>query len=287
MIQKLADYLASRRKATLILLALALSNVLALIGVTNGNGVQFLLFYLLPIFLGSWFVSRSIGISVAIWTASIWFAADSLSQGIFANTGIEYWNLLMRSGVFVVFAALIARLRAHYDELSRLNARDFLTGLPNGRTFYELAAVQMNSTLRSEPLTLATIEVTGLQLVNYRDGYQAGDQMLCVIAHTIQQQVPRPDLVGRTGGTTFSILLPDTTPIAANAILKRLQDALEAQQRKSSYSLTFFCSAVACAKPPRTVADVLQQADTQLERMKDGKNVTLQIAALEELPALN
>jgi diguanylate cyclase (GGDEF)-like protein len=287
MIKKLAAYLASLRKVTVTLLALAFANVLALVGVTSDNGIQFLPFYLLPIFLASWFVSRKIGVFVAIWTSLVWFAADSVSEGIFANTAVDYWNLLTRGGVFVAFAALIARLRANDDEMSRLNARDFLTGLPNGRTFYELAAVEMNQAYGSEPLTLATIEIAGLQVVNYRDGYQAGDQMLCVIAHTIQQQVPRPDLVGRMGGTTFSILFPDTTSQAANLILRRVQNALEVQQRKFSHPLTFFCSAVACAKPPRTIADLLQQADTQLERMKDAKNTTIQIAVLEDLPALN
>jgi diguanylate cyclase (GGDEF)-like protein len=287
MIKKLAAYLASLRKVTVTLLALAFANVLALIGVTSGSGIQLLLFYLLPIFLAGWFLSRQTGIFVAIWISLVWFAADSVSEGFFANTSVDYWNLLMRGGVFVIFAELIARLRADDDERSRLSARDYLTGLPNGRTFYELAAVEMNQGFESEPLTLATIEIAGLQAVNYRDGYQAGDQLLCAIAHTIQQQVPRPDLVGRMGGTTFSFLLPGTTSQAANATLRRVQHVLEAQQRKFSHPLTFFCSAVACSKPPRTVADLLQQADTQLERMKDAKNATIQIADLEDLPALN
>jgi diguanylate cyclase (GGDEF)-like protein len=287
MIEKLTAYLASLRKVTVTLLALVFANVLALVGVTSDNGIQFLPFYLLPIFLASWFVSRKIGIFVAIWTPLVWFAADSVSQGIFANTAVDYWNLLTRGGVFVAFAALIARLRANDDEMSRLNTRDYLTGLPNGRTFYELAAIEMNQAYGSEPLTLATIEIAGLQVVNYRDGYQAGDQMLCVIAKTIQQQVPRSDLVGRMGGTTFSILFPDTTSQAANLILRRVQNALEVQQRKFSHPLTFFCSAVACAKPPRTIANLLQQADTQLERMKDAKSTTIQIAAFEDLPALS
>ena len=286
MIEKIAAYLASLRPVTVTLLALVLANLLALIGATSG-GAHFLFFYLLPIFLASWFVSRRIGIFAAIWTTLIGFAANSVSRGIFANSWIDLWNLLMGGGVFVAFAQLIARLRGHHDELSRLSARDFLTGLPNGQTFYQLAAVEIHHAFGSQPLTVATIEVAGLQVINYRDGYPAGDQILCAIAHTIQQQVPRPDLVGRTGGTTFSILLPGMTSDSANKILQQLHDALAAQQRKFSHPLTFFCSAVACTKPPQTLGDLLQQADTQLERMKGAKSETIHIAALEELPALN
>jgi len=287
MISKLAAYFASLRKVTVTLLALAFANFLALIGLSSGIGINYSLFYLLPICLASWFVSRRIGVFVALWSAVIWFTADSVSRGIFANTWVDFWNLLMHSGVFIVFALIQAQLRANHDERSRSSARDFLTGLANGQTFYELAAAEIHDERSPDPVTLATIEVAGLQLVNYRYGYPVGDQILCAIAHTIQTGVPRPDLVGRTGGTTFSILLPGVTSDSANRILQQVHDALVAQQRRFSHPLTFFCSAVACTKPPLTVADLLQQADTQLERMKGAKSETIQITALDELPTLN
>jgi hypothetical protein len=44
---------------------------------------------------------------------------------------------------------------------------------------------------------------------------------------------------------------------------------------------------VACSKPPKTIAELLHQADVQLDRMKGSKTDTIQVAALEDLPALN
>ncbi|MGH7816033.1 MAG: GGDEF domain-containing protein, partial [Candidatus Binatia bacterium] len=274
MIKKLAVFVARLRKVTIVLFALAFANVLAFVGLMSGGAVHFLFLYLLPIFLCSWFVSRNTGVFAAIWAALIWFAADTIPRGIYSQTWIDVWNLFMRAGVFVVWAVTQAQLRAKFDDLSQLAARDLLTGLPNGQAFYELAAIEMNSAFGPEPLALATIDVAGLQTVNYRFGYAVGDQMLCAIAETIKQHAPRPDLVGRMGGTAFSVLLPNTTSASANQILERVHDALDAQRRKFSQPLTFFFSAVACAKPPKTIAELLHKADTQLDRMKGAKRDT-------------
>ena len=287
MIKELAAFIARRRKVTIVLFALALSNVLAFVSVMSGGAVDFLLLYLLPVFLCSWFVSRNSGVLAAVWTSLVWFAAYTIPHGLYAQSWSDWWNLLMRTGLFSVCAVTQAQLRAKFDELSHLAARDLLTGLPNGQAFYELAAIEISSAFGAQPITLATIDVAGVQTVNYRFGYPAGDRMLCAIAQTIQQRVPRPDLVGRMSGTSFSILLPSTTAESANAILQRVHDALDEQRRKFSHPLTFFFSAVACSKPPKTIAELLHQADTQLDRMKGAKTDTIQVAALEDLPALN
>ena len=287
MIKELAAFIARLRKVTIVLFALALSNVLSFVSVVSGGEVDFLLLYLLPVFLCSWFISRNSGIFAAVWVSLAWFAGHSVPYGIDSQTWGDFWNLLMRTGLFVSCAIMQAQLRAKFDDLSQLAARDLLTGLPNGQAFYELAAIEIHSAFGAQPMTLATIDVAGLQTVNYRFGYPAGDKMLSAIAQTIRQHVPRPDLVGRMGGTSFSVFLPNTTSESANAVLQRVRDALDEERRKASHPLTFFFSAVACSKPPKTIAELLHQADVQLDRMKGSKTDTIQVAALEDLPALN
>ncbi len=287
MIKELAAFIARLRKVTIVLFALALSNVLSFVSVVSGGAVDFLLLYLLPVFLCSWFISRNSGIFVAVWVSLAWFAGHSVPYGIHSQTWGDFWNLLMRTGLFVSCAIMQAQLRAKFDDLSQLAARDLLTGLPNGQAFYELAAIEIHNAFGAQPMTLATIDVAGLQTVNYRFGYPAGDKMLSAIAQTIKQHVPRPDLVGRMGGTSFSVFLPNTTSESANAVLQRVRDALDEERRKASHPLTFFFSAVACSKPPKTIAELLHQADVQLDRMKGSKTDMIQVAALEDLPALN
>jgi len=270
-----------------ILIAISLSILLGLLDLATSIEMQFLLFNLIPVFLGSWFVSRNAGVALAIFGSLIWGVADLLSDRAYSSPWIPYWNLLMRTGVFITFAVTLASFKIRLDELSQLASRDFLTGLPNGHAFYRLAAEEMNRASGLEPMTLACIDVSGIQFINERLGYPAGDQIMCAVAHTIRQNVARPELVGRLAGTTFAVLLPQTASSDANPALERLHSALKDERRKLSHPLNFYISAVACAKAPRTVAELMQKADSQMTRMKNAKKDFIQIVTSDSASLLN
>ena len=284
---KLMQYFERRSRHTVVLIAITLTILLGALDVATSVEMHFLLLYLVPVFLGSWFVSRDVGVSLAIFGSLVWSVADFLIGRANSSPWIAYWNLLMRTGVFVVFAFTQAYLKSKLDELSHLASRDFLTGLPNGRAFYELAAKEMSRASGLEPMTLACIDVSGVQSVNERLGYPTGDQMMCAIAHTIRQNVARPDLVGRLAGTTFALLLPKTASSGANVVLERLHDALNDDRRRYAHPLNFYISAVACTKAPRTVAELMQEADSQMVRMKNVKKDFIQIVTSEGPSLLN
>jgi len=287
MMQDITAFFERLDKYTIGSIAVAITILLGYVDFKTGVEVHFLLLYLIPIFLCSWFVSRELGVYLAMFGSLVWFFADSLSGRSYSHDWIVFWNLFMRTGVFIAFALTQAQLRAKLDELSKRASRDLLTGLPNSNAFYQLVAKEMDRAPGVEPLALASIDVAGMQTVNSRYGYPAGDHVLCTLAQTIRQHVPRPDLVGRMGGTSFSVLLPNTTSEGASLILQQVQEALQSQRRKHSHPLTFFVSAVACAKSPKTIAALMLQADSQMERMKGGKKDSIQIAAVEDQPLLN
>jgi len=287
MIQKLMNFLERQSQRTLVAFAVLITVLLGVFDLQTGVEIHFLLLYLVPIFVTSWFVSREVGVYLALLATLIWFAADSLGGRSYSSAWIAYWNLLMRTAVFVLFAITQAQLRARLVELSHLASRDFLTGLPNGHAFYQLAAKEMDRAFGLEPMTLVCIDVTGFRWVNHRFGYPTGDQMLCTIAHAIRQHVPRPDLVGRLGGTSFAVLLPDVASDTAHLILQRVQNVLHEERRKYAHPLTFFISAIACTKAPRTVAELMHEAESQMTRIKGGNKDSLQIAKVDDMPALN
>jgi diguanylate cyclase (GGDEF)-like protein len=286
-IQQLAKFIERRSRKTLVAYAILMTILLGIFDLQTGVEGHFLLLYLVPIFIGSWFVSREVGVYLAFFGSLIWFAADSLGGRTYSSAWIAYWNMVTRTSVFVLFAVTQAQLRTKLNELSKLASRDLLTGLPNGHAFYELAAKEMDRAFGLEPMTLACIDVTGFHWVNHRFGYPMGDQMVCKIAHTIKQHVPRPDLVGRMGGTSFAVLLPNVASETANFVLEGVHHALNEERRKFSHPLTFFISAIACTKAPRTVAELLHEADAQMTRMKGGKKDSLEIANVDVLPMLN
>lgn len=287
MIQKLMNFLERQSQRTLVAFAVLITVLLGVFDLQTGVEIHFLLLYLVPIFVTSWFVSREVGVYLALLATLIWFAADSLGGRSYSSAWIAYWNLLMRTAVFVLFAITQAQLRARLVELSHLASRDFLTGLPNGHAFYQLAAKEMDRAFGLEPMTLVCIDVTGFRWVNHRFGYPTGDQMLCTIAHAIRQHVPRPDLVGRLGGTSFAVLLPNVASDTAHLILQRVQNVLHEERRKYAHPLTFFISAIACTKAPRTVAELMHEAESQMTRIKGGNKDSLQIAKVDDMPALN
>ncbi len=287
MIQKLMNFLERQSQRTLVAFAVLITVLLGVFDLQTGVEIHFLLLYLVPIFVTSWFVSREVGVYLALLATLIWFAADSLGGRSYSSAWIAYWNLLMRTAVFVLFAITQAQLRARLVELSHLASRDFLTGLPNGHAFYQLAAKEMDRAFGLEPMTLVCIDVTGFRWVNHRFGYPTGDQMLCTIAHAIRQHVPRPDLVGRLGGTSFAVLLPNVASDTAHLILQRVQNVLHEERRKYAHPLTFFISAIACTKAPRTVAELMHEAESQMTRIKGGIKDSLQIAKVDDMPALN
>jgi diguanylate cyclase (GGDEF)-like protein len=287
MIQKLMNFLERQSQRTLVAFAVLITVLLGVFDLQTGVEIHFLLLYLVPIFVTSWFVSREVGVYLALLATLIWFAADSLGGRSYSSAWIAYWNLLMRTAVFVLFAITQAQLSARLVELSHLASRDFLTGLPNGHAFYQLAAKEMDRAFGLEPMTLVCIDVTGFRWVNHRFGYPTGDQMLCTIAHAIRQHVPRPDLVGRLGGTSFAVLLPNMASDTAHLILQRVQNVLHEERRKYAHPLTFFISAIACTKAPRTVAELMHEAESQMTRIKGGNKDSLQIAKVDDMPALN
>lgn len=287
MIQRVLSFFEHRTKRAMALISISITILLGILDLATSTEIHFLVIYLLPIALASWYVNRSSGIYLAIMCSLVWLLADSLGGRSYSSPWVAGWNFIMRTGAFVVFSLSQSQFRAKFDALSELAKRDFLTGLPNGRAFYELTAREIERTLGLEPLTLAFIDLAGVKWINHRLGYATGDQMICTIAYAIRQNVPRPDLVGRVGGTSFAVLLPKTASDGANCILEQVHSALKDERRKYAQPVTFFISAVACTKTPGSIAELMHQAESQMTRMKGGTKDLLEIATIDSLPALN
>src|SRR5690606_22428338 len=73
--------------------------------------VRFTLLYLLPIGLASWFRGRAFSLAVAPLYTAIW-CVTRLTSHPDRGAVVIAWNLFGQSGVFALFALVIARLRA-------------------------------------------------------------------------------------------------------------------------------------------------------------------------------
>ena len=287
MIDQLTARLDHAPKGLLTLAALALVFLIGIVDFLTGLELHLVFFYIFPIALTSWFAERRSAILIALFCSLMDFYVNYLAGMRQSLIFVTAWNLAMRIGLSSLIAYSLAELRSKLDQISEMANRDFLTGLPNGRAFYELAGGVMTRAFGLEPLTLACIDIEGFKWVNHRFGYSSGDQILCTIAHSIRECVPQPELVGRIGGTSFAVLLPNAAPDRARFILEKIHGRLRTDRKKYGQPVKFFISAIACSKAPRTIAELLYQAEARMSRMKHNRSDAVEIDIIDSARSLN
>lgn len=109
---------------------------------------------------------------------------------------------------------------------------DNLTGLPNRALLFEYSSHVFDQAARSQHEGgMLFIDLDRFKPINDIHGHLVGDQVLKIVAHRIQRQVRKADLVFRLGGDEFLVLLPqlaNSTEAAqiAQRILKSLADPM-------------------------------------------------------------
>jgi diguanylate cyclase (GGDEF)-like protein/PAS domain S-box-containing protein len=150
------------------------------------------------------------------------------------------WHWLRTSSSFVADEGLIYSRSADVTERRRLAGEreellqqvesmarhDALTGLPNRRLLDEQAPREMARARRSEqPLCLAILDIDHFKAYNDANGHLVGDELLRECAMSWDGALRGSDTIVRFGGEEFLVLLPETEPADAAAIVDRLRAA--------------------------------------------------------------
>jgi diguanylate cyclase (GGDEF)-like protein len=120
----------------------------------------------------------------------------------------------------------LVRLRANRAAgLRSLMERDSLTGLLNharlkDRLFNELERCRRTGT----QVSLAMVDLDHFKQVNDTHGHINGDRVIRTLAHTLTGGLRRIDIVGRYGGEEFGVILLDSSPEAATAVVNRIRE---------------------------------------------------------------
>lgn len=182
-------------------------------------------------------------------------------------------------------AIVRVRIRNHLQSvqqrrlLEQLAMLDSLTGIPNRRRFTKVFEQEWRRGMRDgTPISLIVVDVDHFKAYNDTYGHAAGDEVLRLIARTLQDALRRPgDFVARYGGEEFVILLPGITSEGARALAEQARADVEAKHITHAVSdvgpyVTISmggatCEAVAAADQD---LDLFRLADAYLYEAKHG-----------------
>ncbi len=104
---------------------------------------------------------------------------------------------------------LLTKLRRDNAHLRVLCTTDPLTHVQNVRSFEEILRHEFRSARRyGYPVSLLMIDVDHFKVVNDSHGHPSGDYVLKELAVILKQSIRDSDVVARTGGEEFNVLLP-------------------------------------------------------------------------------
>ncbi|MBB5687194.1 GGDEF domain-containing protein [Sphingobium boeckii] len=110
------------------------------------------------------------------------------------------------------------------EQMKALITRDPLTGVLNRRGFaHQANAAIANARRRQQPIALVMTNIDGFKSLNARRGYPFGDRVLAGFADLICTNVREEDVVGRTDGNVFSLVLIDSDADQAQDVVERVR----------------------------------------------------------------
>lgn len=146
------------------------------------------------------------------------FSAKAGGQGHAVMVlGLVFLSMTLNFG-FLLMA--IDRLRGEVADLALL---DDLTGVANRRHLLQRLSEECARSERSgEPFSLLVIDLDGFKAINDTHGHAAGDACLRHFTLMAQTRLRPGDMLARTGGDEFCVVLPSSTLREAAAIAGRV-----------------------------------------------------------------
>lgn len=163
---------------------------------------------------------------------------------------------------------LLKGLRLITSQLNQLKEEattDPLTGAVNRRSLEELLK---NFEQQDTYFSVLAIDIDHFKKVNDTFGHPAGDKVLVGLVQEINRISRKQDIVARTGGEEFLLILPDTELDTALVIAERLRSRVAQLQIKPVGSIQVSVGVSASSASNRASAEVLKQADMALYQAK-------------------
>ncbi|MDG1707121.1 MAG: diguanylate cyclase [Emcibacteraceae bacterium] len=153
---------------------------------------------------------------------------QNLSARFLKSGGNDYINKNFHREEFFCRIHQNIKLIEHINELQHIASNDFLTGLPNRRTFFKMGeTIHENAVRQDFGAVVAMMDIDFFKNVNDTWGHDAGDRVLKAVAQKLQDRCRVSDLIARVGGEEFAFIGFDINSEQAYKMLNQFRQVVE------------------------------------------------------------
>ena len=166
------------------------------------------------------------------------------------------------------------------DAVKYLSFHDQLTGLYNRRYFEEeLKRVDVE---RNLPITILMCDINGLKLANDAFGHAVGDELIRKTSAAIQNNCRTDDIIARTGGDEFQVILPLTNAATAEQVIQRIKESISLKKVGPLPVSISFGSASKTVKK-QNIQDIIKSAEDEMYRFKLHEKIGLRRKSIDAI----
>ena len=193
---------------------------------------------------------------------------DAKVSGCF---GIDTFGVYI--GIVLVLTMLGVCTYAFKNKYSEMNVNlqwyaitDSLTGAYNSRAMTDMLSQYTKKFKQTgEVFSIAALDMDSFKRINDQYGHGVGDDLLVLTAKTMQGALRESDLLARTGGDEFAIIMPNCTASQGKRIIQRLLNAVSQIKTKTLTNQISFSAGISDSKEAKRMdVDILRIADHKL-----------------------
>ncbi len=176
----------------------------------------------------------------------------------------------------------ITERKSFEEQLRFMSLHDALTGLYN-RTYFENELQRLNCS-REYPVSIISIDLDGMKLINDTLGHDRGDSLLKSCSEVLKQSLRRSDILARIGGDEFVILLPNTNNESGREIVRRIHLHLGLYNRDNQdLPLSISVGMATAEREEISLEDICIEADELMYKEKLQKGAAVRVYMVDAL----
>ena len=167
----------------------------------------------------------------------------------------------------------VTEIKENEERLVYLAYHDPLTALYNRKAFMERLEEELAYAARyHQERVLLFIDLDKFKAVNDTFGHDTGDALLAAVAKRMRRQLRETDIIARMGGDEFCILLNNPERVSAEAVVKRVAEAIDMPYELDGRTIDFVSASIGVKRYPgdaTTSEDLIKAADSDMYREKN------------------